>query len=45
MTILDVDIDALAGGSGELDPLAARFAPHTQPHDVRLVAAEKLLPR
>jgi hypothetical protein len=45
MTILDADIDAHAGRSAELDPLAARFAPHAQPQVVRLAAVEKRLPR
>jgi hypothetical protein len=45
MTILDADIDVFAGGSAELDPLASRFAPHTQPPDGRPVAVEKLLSR
>jgi hypothetical protein len=45
MTIFDADVDACAGGSADLDPLAARFAPHTQPPAGRRVAVEKLLSR
>jgi hypothetical protein len=45
MTILDAGIDALAGGSADLDRLAARFAPHARPQVVRPAAVEKRLPR